>query len=116
MDYLSIGPTPIEEKCTPMGKNRLIEALEVRTFRDQCIRVLEKEFQTVAAIVSIKRVPYEDDAYSEVIVRYNEDSEESVQQAFWLESRTPSYWDKEALKTLRENNYPKEMLEGIERE
>lgn len=91
-EFLELGPVPAEEEC--VGVNPNVDY--IRPMREECLRfmnMLESRFASFDKIYfSVKGNDHEFGRYYEVIVRYNPDDEESIDQAFTVESNLPHTW------------------------
>ncbi len=108
-DYLTLDCTPIDEPCHGVGTNPIMENHEVRAYKEQLERILSAEFSQadLQVYVGIKKFPHDFGSYSEVVVYYDDDNEEAINQAFWLEANTPEQWDTKADAYLEAVNYTK---------
>ena len=90
--FLTIGPSPIEENCALVGR----PDYEERS-RREChvfLRQLERQFPPpVGAALFIKSFPHDFGAYREVCVRYDDDDAQAFEYACGLENNTPMNWD-----------------------
>lgn len=94
-DYLTLGPTPCEEKCEPNTGNKARMSLEHREY----IRMLEAKFAHYKCIkFVVKEFPHDFGPYSEVCVVWN--NAEGQWQAEQVDNNLPGTWDDEALKAL----------------
>lgn len=86
--FLTIGPSPIEEDCAPVGR----PDYEERS-RREChvfLRQLERQFPPPdGASLFIKSFLHDFGAYREVCVRYAR----ALEYAYGLENDIPMYWD-----------------------
>lgn len=107
-DYLNIGPTPYNVDCAQVGQSnyQTLSTIECRAFALQCKRVLESYFPEVKVRVGIKSFPHDFGTYWEVVVYYDPDNRDEVEQALYLESADLSDWDEEATKLLKTYKYP----------
>lgn len=102
-DYLNIGCTPYEEPCAQVGSENYTKrsAVECRVFAAQCKRVLKKKYGSNYDVeITVKSFSHDFGTYREVVVLYDTDNEQQVQQALYLESADLSQWDKEAKEEL----------------
>ncbi len=106
-DYITISSTPLAEPCAQVGQDDYPERsrIETKVFAQQCLRVLEEEFDEVACLISIKSFPHDFGTYREVVAYFDEEDDNSIKQAYWLESHTPEEWDDVALQQLKEFKY-----------
>lgn len=107
-DFITIGPTPLAEPCSQMGKSYYKEfsIMEIKAFINQCKRTVSKEFNmNYLPKISSKTFTHDFGSYQEVVVYYDNNNEKQVEQAYWLEAHTDEFWDDEALQELRSYNY-----------
>ncbi len=101
MDYLDLGPTPVEEGCEQVGTPSYDPILA----RAECaayIAQLKREFgpPPEGARLSISTNPHDFGTYHEVVVRFDDTFLQAVEYAFKLESESPGNWDETARKEL----------------
>jgi len=92
-DYLTIGCTPAEEDCFPAGHP--LALAETRIYLEQ----LRREFPE--ADLTIKGFPHDFGTYYEVVARYRNDDEQSINTAYAVEADAPAEWDSIARKELK---------------
>jgi hypothetical protein len=92
-DYLTLGATPCDEACTPVGAENYstLARKECRAFINQLIR--EFGDPPIGAALVVKAFPHEFGTYHEVCVKFDDDIQETVDYAFRLESQSPTHWD-----------------------
>lgn len=103
-DYLTLGPTPCDEKCEQLGDsyNPSRAKLEMIAY----IAQLKRQFGTSSEIYfRVKSFPHDFGTYSEVVVWFDDLSEKSCQEAFEVENNLPAEWDEVAKQFLKENDY-----------
>lgn len=108
MEILNIGSTPYDEPCAQVGSinYRQLARAELVAFIGQCRRALNKQFgDTLLVDVKGTSFPHDFGTYHEVVVMYDPNNEQQVQQAFWLESADISKWDDEAKEYLQSCGY-----------
>jgi hypothetical protein len=107
MERLNLSPTPIAEDCAQVGSDNYYQQSKIETtvFKQQLYRMLEAEFDEVKVTLLTVGHPHDFGTYKDVEISYNENDEASCDQAFWLESNLPEYWDEEAKQMLKELNY-----------
>jgi hypothetical protein len=92
-DYLTLGPTPAEEKCIGLGPNYdHAKALkESRVYKRQ----LERAFPDApeGCYFTVKSFPHEYGNYLEVVVSFDNDDEEQTDFAYDVERSLPGKWD-----------------------
>jgi hypothetical protein len=90
--FLTIGPSPIEEDCASVGRPDYEEQS-----RREChvfLRQLERQFPPPdGASLFIKSFPHDFGAYREVCVRYHDDDAQAFEYAYSLEKDIPLHWD-----------------------
>lgn len=104
-DYLTLGPTPSDEKCSQVGTDNYVEQS-----KKECtayVHQLERLFTTAIdskvpedCYFGIKRFDHDFGSYREVVIYYDSDNEESSNFAFNVENNCPANWDDEAKKEL----------------
>ena len=110
--YIELGPVPCGEKCEQLGSNYRPEfaRFECQQYKAQ----LEREFNHLSDIsFSIKSFPHDFGTYMEVVVRYDDENEESVDNAFHVDSNSPEKWDnlaKARLEIFRKDNARKDIF------
>ena len=111
MERLNLSPTPVAEDCAQVGSDNYHKQSRIETtvFKQQLYRMLEAEFDTVNVRLVTTSNSHDFGTYHEVEVEYDESSESSMNQAFWLENNLPEYWDEEAKQMLKELNYEMEV-------
>lgn len=92
-EYLTIGSTPAEEECFPVGHD--LALAETRIYKNQLLR----EFPE--ADVRVKSFPHDFGTYHEVCVFYFDDDEDSMAMAWAVEADAAPKWDAIAKKELR---------------
>lgn len=111
MECLNLSPTPVAEDCAQVGSDNYHKQSRIETtvFKQQLYRMLEAEFEEVKITLLTVGHPHDFGTYHDVEVKYDENSESSMNQAFWLENNLPEYWDEEAKQMLKELNYEVEV-------
>lgn len=102
-EYIELGPVPADEECEQLGPNYDYRKArrETRVYIRQLERMFKDPFK--ASPFGIKSFPHDFGCYSEAVVYYRPDDEESADFAFAVESNLPANWDwraKEELSTL----------------
>lgn len=95
--YLTLGPTPYSEECQQVGTPEFDGAkakTELKTFADQLRRLFPK------CRFGIKTFPHDFGSYSEVVVYFDNNNEQSIKDAFEAEGAIPEHWDEESMKVL----------------
>jgi len=102
MEFIFIGPSPLEEHCAQVGCDNYREQarLECALFIKQLRRQLGDE--PPGATLKTRWFPHDFGSYVEVIVEYDETDTEAEDYAYKVEGNTPGTWDDEALKVLKE--------------
>lgn len=102
-DYLTLGPAPAEETPAQVGDADYAKrtTAEAKQYIRMLYGILGDQFGgDVVVRLQNKGFPHDFGAYHEVCVIYNPENEQSVEQAFWIESNCPLEWDDEARKAL----------------
>jgi hypothetical protein len=102
MDYLELGPTPVEENCAQCGvQDDFTEQnkIECRAFKNQ----LQRLFPT--ADLRVKAFPHDFGTYREVCVYFDENDEKSCDVAYAIENSVTNNWDDEAIVELKAAGY-----------
>ena len=90
-EYLYLGTTPTGEDCAQVGsKNYYPRALE------EChrfINQLHSQFSTDKVEFQVISCPHDFGTYLDIIVIYDENDEESMNQALDIENNLPEYWE-----------------------
>lgn len=96
-DYLTLGPTPCGEACEQLGDN--YNPSKARDEMAVYIAQLKRQFPDYEAkdiYFRTKGFPHDCGTYHEVVVWFDESSEESCSAAYNVENNLPEYWDNEA--------------------
>ena len=105
IEYLELGPTPSGEDCVQVGSDNYhdLYGAEAKAYIEQ----LKRQFPNVppGASFGIKSFSHDFGTYHEVVVKYNEDSEEAINFAFNVENNAPEYWDATAKEELNKIGY-----------
>lgn len=95
IDYLNIGPTPVEEASAQVGIDPNYESVS----RRECavfMRMLERLFSAPEgcnAYFVIKAFPHEFGTYREVCVRHDTNNATECEFAYKVEAASPAHWD-----------------------
>lgn len=102
METIELAPVPVEEECEQLGENYNPSKArkECRVFRNQLMRMVEKNFPGREVDIMIKSNLHEYGIYLELAIKFDENDERSVDLAYWIDSNLPQYWDEEAKKEL----------------
>ena len=93
-DYLSLGPTPVEEDCVQVGKPDYSTVA-----REECekfVELLKKKFpryQEFGCTFKVKSNPHDFGEYYNVVVNYYVDDKMSAEYALFVEHNTPLTWN-----------------------
>jgi hypothetical protein len=102
-DYMTIGSSPIEERCAQVGQDNYDQCakVECRIFIEQ----LKRQFGLPpgTARLAVKGFPHDFGTYYEVVVWYLPDNEEEANYAFKLEGETPGIWDDTSQKAIEKS-------------
>lgn len=97
---------PYEEACYPMNEDNyeFFGKLEAKALIEQIKRI----HGPLPPSISLKTMACHHDfgTYYDVVLIYDDESEESHSWMIKVENGLPAYWDEEALKLLKENGYP----------
>lgn len=101
MDYFYLSPTPVDEDCAQLGTDgfRKQATKEMTAFCGQLYRQfpLAKE---KGVYFRIKWENHDFGQYGEVVAAYDQDDDEAMNYALFVEHNIPERWDEEALKEL----------------
>lgn len=99
--YITLGPTPAGECCEQIGPNCNYDRMkkECRVYIHQLERMFPDAEKSNARF-AVMSFPHDFGTYKEVVVKYDEMVEDSVNFAFHVESNLPEEWDDEALDEL----------------
>ncbi len=111
-DYITIGSTPAEEDCAQVGTDDYYcrMRIEQRAFRRQLLRQFGEPPGN--ARIRTKSFPHDHGEYHEVVVTFDDQSEEEVEYAMKVEAETPMNWDAEALKEVQDGLANREREES----
>lgn len=104
MDELYLGPTPTDEECAQVGTDDYQDRArkECRAYRNQLLRMFGQPKE--GCKFWIKANPHEFGTYYEVVIQFDERSEEAIDFALNVEGNLPYRWDKEAIEELNAVN------------
>ena len=90
-DFITLGPTPASEDCIPCGTDPAKEMQECVRY----IKMLNLRFPDLpeSTYFAIKNFNHDFGIYKEVVIFFNDEIEESINWAFFIESHIPIYWD-----------------------
>jgi hypothetical protein len=96
-DFVYIGTAPVEEDCVQVDKN----ADYLIPMKKECesyIELLTRKFgePPCNAHYGIKRENHDFGAYYEVVVWFDDENEDEVNFAFFVEGNQPRTWDDDA--------------------
>ena len=94
-DYITLGPTPLEEPYAQVGEPDFHT-----TAPAECKRFLQLLYTTfgpepAGARLAIKWFPHDLGSYCEVVCYYDTESPAAVDYAFRCEAETPATWKEE---------------------
>lgn len=99
MAYIELGSTPCDEQCAQVGCEDYAEKSveEIKRYIKQLNELLVSKFGEMSGLVYISKKSFNHDfgSYSEAVVYYNENDEEAVEMAFWLEENLPANWSED---------------------
>lgn len=96
IDFINIGPSPIDEECVQMGDADFGRRAkkECKAFANQLTRIWpDGDFR-------VKAFPHDFGTYYEVVAYFDTEDEHLTNIAFEAEANTPFEWDEEARKEL----------------
>lgn len=92
MDYLSLGPTPIEEPCEQLGPN--YNAVKARKECERFVELLKKKFPPIPGTkFRIRLNPHDFGSYHDVEVGFDPDDPATVDYAFNIDANIPESWE-----------------------
>lgn len=98
--FLPIGCTPFDEDCTQVNPNVDYKP-KMQKECDVYKRQLSREFKLIGDMkFAVKWETSDFGSYAEVVVYYNDKSEEESHLAYTIEKYSSSHWDEEAKKEL----------------
>jgi hypothetical protein len=102
-DYLTLGPTPCEETCQPVGMptydhGKAIK--ESRVYKAQLERMHGEPPD--GAYFKVKSFPHDFGSYMEVVIMFDSDDEKAREYAYKVEANCPANWDEIAKSQLVE--------------
>jgi hypothetical protein len=103
LNYLSLGPSPSDERCAQVGKDPDYHARALRECQAlirQLLRTLGPPPDDLTAFV-VKSCPHDFGEYLEVGVLFDSENERSALYAYGAEDRFPEHWDEAAREELR---------------
>lgn len=100
MDYLTLGPTPVEESCAQVGDPEYDSKA-----RDECRRFIKQLRETfgpepAGARLGLKAFQHDFGVYYEVVCWFDETSPEAMAYAYRLEAELPARWTNGALSSV----------------
>lgn len=98
-EYLTLGSVPYNEPTISLEAPNKYQKKECLEYK----RMLEDEFPH--AEFGIKQFYHDFGPYREVVVYFDEDDEDEVHTAFFVESNCPDSWDEEAKENLGEEYF-----------
>lgn len=103
-DFLTLGPVPVEEKCTQVGTHDPHDnILECTVYAAQLQRIFPDI--PVQAEFFIEKNIHEFGTYYEVAILFNPDDEASTTYALRVETQLPGKWDDLAIEELSKQDY-----------
>jgi hypothetical protein len=104
-DYLELGEVPYDEKCAQVGVYGYtkVATMEVAAFTNQLRRLLKANNKPEMDI----RPKWEHgrEASVSVVVYFDDENQDQIEVAYWLDENMPDKWDPEALEYLASKNY-----------
>ena len=98
MDKFFLGGAPCAEDCAQVGSQffRQDESIETNAYIGQLKRMYgDKEIEFVA-----EQMDHDFGKYKEIVVKFNEESEEQYEHAIEIENNIPEFWDIVAIKEI----------------
>lgn len=89
-DYLYIGTVPSDEDCLQVGRATYEQ---MRAEAMYYAKALANKFPSDKITIRVKREEHDFGSYPAVIVEYNTDDPESVEQAFHIDANEPATWE-----------------------
>lgn len=101
IDYLVLGPVPVEEECVPCGGmgDAYLAKKETEIYADMLRRVLPPP-ETANAYIKVKRFEHEFGPYHEAAVFFDTEDDTATVYAYDIECDLPERWDEEAIRQL----------------
>jgi hypothetical protein len=93
-DTIDFDTVPLNEECTPAGRNPEQERREARALIGQLRRVFGEEPE--GARLRIASNPHDFASYLSVQCRFDDECEEATEYAYRIEEQFPLNWDSEA--------------------
>jgi hypothetical protein len=99
MEWIELEPTPPNEPCQQIGPkyDRDIAKLEARVYANQ----LRNQFPNHDKVTIRVKTHYKDYTWFEVWVGFNPECDESIKQAYDIESRSYLNWTNESKNELK---------------
>jgi hypothetical protein len=100
IDELFLSTTPVDEPCAQVGQQDYHHRtrLEARAFIGQLLRQFGEP--PPGAWYKVRACAHDFGTYHELVVRFDEASEEAVAFAYRLEDELPLHWDDQARQEL----------------
>ena len=92
-DYLSIGPTPASESCQQLGSPNYDEGMAI----EECHKFIKRIREVCGpekglSRLVVKRNDHDFGTYYDVNVRFDDEDEEGMDYAYFVESNAPETW------------------------
>lgn len=105
LEKIELGSTPSDEDCIQVGESdyEIRAYAETTAYVNQLYRVYAAahEGKRSPARISVKEFSHDFGAYFEAVVSFQDNNEEQIEAAFWLDNNAPSHWDDEAKQERR---------------
>lgn len=104
LEKIELGPTPSDETCIQVGEPdyEIRAHAETTAYVNQLHRVYAAAHngKRSPARIRVKEFSHDFGAYFEAVVSFQDNNEEQIEAAFWLDANAPSQWDNEAKREL----------------
>ena len=92
-NYLSLGPTPIEEPCVCVGEQDYMPRARAECRRFITLLRQKCGAEPEGARFAVKSFPHDFGDSLEVVCHFDEDLPASVEYAYRCENNLPHYWN-----------------------
>lgn len=90
-DFMTLGPSPCGEDCVQLGTEDYPEKSRAECKRYK--KLLEEKFPLNGIYFGIKSFDHDFGTYREVVVYYDDNDEESADNALTVENNLPETWE-----------------------
>lgn len=93
-EYIELGSTPAAEDCAQVGAPDYYDRMreETRRYIEQLYNRFTQAASYGCAFVR-KSFPHDFGTYHEVCISYDDDNEDSIEFAYFVEENIPEHWD-----------------------